>query len=318
MYRSRFIFVIFAVVLSGFATPAPAFDVTVLDAVVRLKPDWSLQARGVGAEGAPRDPEGTGVAVLAGGYIATNAHVIGDAKNVEVMLTDGRVFASKIIGRDPLTDIALLKIEADVPLLLLAPSPDLADPVCAIGNQFGLGLSVTCGVVSALARSGIGFNQIEDFIQTDASVNPGGSGGALVDADQRLVGLVSAIFTKNSDADIGVNFATSAALLMRVVTDLRDYGTVRQGRVGLDVAAVPPALQANTGGVMVTRVDVDGAAFQAGIEAADIITKIDSLRITSRAQANAAFYMVRPDDPVSISFRRGDALRTVTLTVATP
>ena len=179
MHRSSFIFAVFAVVLSGFAVPAQAFDATVLDAVVRLKPDWSLQARGVGAQGAPRDPEGTGVAVLTGGYIATNAHVIGDAKNVEVMLADGRVFASNIIGRDPLTDIALLKIEGDVPVLPLAPSPQLADPVCAIGNQFGLGLSVTCGVVSALARSGVGFNQIEDFIQTDASVNPGGSGGGI-------------------------------------------------------------------------------------------------------------------------------------------
>ncbi len=305
-------------VLSGFTVPAQAFDATVLDAVVRLKPDWSLQARGVGAQGAPRDPEGTGVAVLPGGYIATNAHVIGDAEIVEVMLADGRVFASKIIGRDLLTDIALLKIEADVPVLPLASSSNLADPVCAIGNQFGLGLSITCGVISAFARSGIGFNQIEDFIQTDASVNPGGSGGALVDADQRLVGLVSAIFTKNSDADIGVNFATSAALLMRVVTDLRDFGTVRQGRIDLGVASVPPALQANTGGVMVTRVDVDGAAYQAGIEAADIITKIDSLRITSLAQATAAFYMLRPGDPVSISFRRGDALRTVILTATTP
>lgn len=305
-------------VLSGFAVPAQAFDATVLDAVVRLKPDWSLQARGVGAQGAPRDPEGTGVAVLTGGYIATNAHVIGDAKNVEVMLADGRVFASNIIGRDPLTDIALLKIEGDVPVLPLAPSPQLADPVCAIGNQFGLGLSVTCGVVSALARSGVGFNQIEDFIQTDASVNPGGSGGALVDADQRLVGLVSAIFTKNSDADIGVNFATSAALLMRVVTDLRDFGMVRPGWVGLEVAAVPPALQADTGGVMVALIDIDGPAFQAGIEAADIITKINNLRVTSLAQATAAFYMVRPGDPVSVSVRRGDALRTVTLTVAEP
>src|SRR5690606_40595555 len=133
--------------------------------------------------------------------------------SISVRLPDGHHVPAEVVGRDAATDLALLRVEAELPPLPLAPDPALGAPVCAVGNQFGLDLSVTCGVVSALHRAGTGFNPVEDFVQTDAVVNPGASGGALVDGEGRLVGLLSAIFTMESDANIGVNFAASAALV---------------------------------------------------------------------------------------------------------
>jgi S1-C subfamily serine protease len=123
-----------------------------------------------------QEPEGTGVAIRQGGYIATNLHVVRRALSVYIRLSDGRIFPAKVVGIDPLTDIAVLKTELDIPVLIIEFKVNLADRVCTIGNQFGLDLSVTCGVVSAFNRTGTGFNPVEDFIQTDAVVNPGASG----------------------------------------------------------------------------------------------------------------------------------------------
>lgn len=290
---------------------ALALDQKVLDSVVRLKPDWSLAARGRDATGAPRDPEGTGVAVLPGGYIATNVHVIGDAEKIDVTINDGRRLPANIVGRDKMTDIALLKVDIDLPILAGVDVPPLAERVCAIGNQFGLGLSVTCGVVSARNRSGIGFNPIEDFVQTDASINPGGSGGALVDANGRLVGMVSAIFTKQSDADIGVNFATSMKLLMRVVEDLKAHGEVVRPRAGLSVQGWPSGV-----GIMTTKVDTDGPAFKAGLDAGDVILRINDRRIVTPAGFDAALFMRRPGDEITLETQRGDEKRTLTFTLS--
>jgi len=290
---------------------AKALDPEVLNSVVRIKPNWPLSARGQSADGAPRDPQGTGVVVFNNGYIATNVHVIGKATAVDVLTQDGQILAATIVGRDRATDIALLKVNADLPVLETAPPPALAAPVCAIGNQFGLGLSVTCGVVSATSRSGTGFNPIEDFIQTDASINPGGSGGALVDSQSRLVGLVSAIFTKQSDADIGVNFAASARLLMRVAKDLREHGRVILGLAGFDASVVPPRLLLGYAGVMVSKVDTKQPAFEAGLEAGDIITHIDGRLIPSQQAFNAEMFIRKPGEIVEFQVRRGDAVRNI-------
>ncbi len=289
---------------------ALALDSEVLNSVVRLKPDWPLQQRGRDASGAPRDPQGTGVVVAPGGYIATNVHVIGEAEKVDVMLEDGRILAADIVGRDPVTDIALLKIDADLPVLERADTPRLADPVCTIGNQFGIGLSVTCGVVSALSRSGMGFNPVEDFIQTDASVNPGGSGGALVDRTGRLVGMVSAIFTKQSDADIGVNFATSVPLLMRVVDDLRMHGRVVRGMTGFRAGSLPPGMAGRQSGVMIEKVTLDGPAFAAGLGAGDILTHVDGERVMTLSGLEAQLFMKRPGETLTVSYNRGKETRT--------
>ena len=299
-------------------SPSQAFDSSVLDSVVRIKPDWPAAARGTNAQGAPRDPQGTGFAVLAGGYIVTNMHVIGAAKTVDVLLQDGRQFPAEIVGRHAPTDIALLKISADLKPITHAETPDLADPVCAVGNQFGLGLSVTCGVVSATGRSGTGFNPIEDFVQTDASINPGGSGGPLLDQNTKLVGMVSAIFTKQSDADIGVNFATSTRLLLRVVTDLKDHGRVQRGQVGFRAGPVPPPLNQKTGGAMVSRVDQDGPAFQAGLDAGDIITHVNDDRITNPGALEMAIFMAAPGQEMILKTLSGDAENTISFKVSAP
>ncbi len=209
--------------MCGAAAIAKADDVfprRVLDSVVSVLPEWP------DAGARPEEPEGSAVAILPGGYLATNVHVLGRAEKVTVRYPDGRLAAADIVGQDPLTDIALLRVDRNLPVLPVAPGPALGEPVCTVGNQFGLGLSVTCGSVSALHRTGTGFNPIEDFVQTDAVVNPGGSGGALVDRQGRLVGLISAIFTKDSDANIGINFAASTALVLRIVEDLAKHGRV--------------------------------------------------------------------------------------------
>ena len=304
------------VVLSAF--PVRAFDETVLDSVVRVKPDWPIAARGRDAQGAPRDPQGTGFAILPGGYIVTNLHVIGAAKTVDILLQDGRQLPAEIVGRHAPTDIALLKVTADVSPINHAVNVSLADPVCAVGNQFGLGLSVTCGVVSAIGRSGTGFNPIEDFVQTDASINPGGSGGPLLDQNTQLVGMVSAIFTKQIDADIGVNFATSTRLLMRVVTDLRDHGRVQRGQVGFRAGPIPPPLNQNITGAMVSRVDPDGAAFKAGLDAGDIITHVNGDQITHPGALEMAIFMTAPKQMMTLKTLRGDQAATVSLMVSGP
>jgi S1-C subfamily serine protease len=157
---------------------------------------------------------------LPGGLLATALHVVDRATEITIRLRDGRRLEAQLVAGDPSSDIALLRVPEEIPVLQLASQPVLEAKVCAVGNQFGLGLSVTCGVVSATGRTGTSFNPVEDFIQTDATVNPGSSGGALLDDQGRLVGMLSAIFSKESDADIGVNFAVSSALLMRVVRDL--------------------------------------------------------------------------------------------------
>lgn len=186
--------------------------------VVSVQPTWpGYQRPGFGAP-AGTAPEGTGVAILEPGLIVTAAHVVARATEVAVRDHQGKRVPAEIMAVDPASDLALLKVKHPTrPITIAAERPANGVHVCAIANAFGLDLSITCGIVSANARSGIGFNPIEDFIQTDAAVNPGASGGALVDEKGQLVGLLSAIFTKESDANAGVNFAVSTELLLRRV-----------------------------------------------------------------------------------------------------
>lgn len=285
------------------ASVAGAFEARVLESVVALVPHWPGQPpRGTGTRDAP---EGTAVAVLPGGYLATNAHVLGRALSADIRLADGRLVGVEIVGRDPRTDIALLKAPMDFPVPETAAAPALGSRVCAVGNQFGLGLSVTCGVVSAVNRSNAGFNPIEDFVQTDAAINPGGSGGALVDTAGRLVGLVSAIFTKTSDADIGVNFAASMSLVTRVVTDLRNFGRVRVARSGLVAEPLSPGERRAASGAKIRRLIEGGAALDAGLQVGDIVTRIGERTVIHPGDVTAAFYLVRPGDTVTVHIRRG-------------
>ncbi len=184
--------------------------------IFEVEPTWpGYRKPGFGAP-AGTAPEGTGVAILRPGLLVTAAHVVSKATEVHVRAPDGTRVVATILAIDRKTDVAFLTVDLQTaPIALAETRPETGAPVCALSNAFGLGIGITCGVVSAKRRSGIGFNLTEDFIQTDASVNPGSSGGALVDLDGRLVGMLSAIFTKDSDSDIGVNFAVSTELLLK-------------------------------------------------------------------------------------------------------
>jgi S1-C subfamily serine protease len=289
----------------GLLMPPPAKAGAVADAmvsVVAVLPDWGGGYRR--QPGQPEEPEGSAVAVMPGGYFATNAHVLGPATKVDVRLPDGQLRTAIILGRDTRTDIALLKAPVDAPVPTIAAAPPAGAQVCAIGNAFGLGISVSCGVVSATRRTNTGFNVIEDFIQTDAAVNPGASGGALVDGHGRLVGLLSAIFTKQSDANIGVNFATSSALLMRVVSDLRNLGRVRFGKTGWMLRPLSAEDRRKASGARVARLDPAGAAAGAGVKTGDLVRQVDGRDVHRPADAAAALYMHRPGETATVTLER--------------
>jgi len=297
--------------------PARAFEARVLDSVVSVLPLWPGLPQGGQADLPPGvAPEGTAVAVAPGGYLATAFHVVERALSITVRLPDGRHVAAELVGSDPASDLALLKVAAELPPLPYAPEPVLGAPVCAVGNQFGLDLSVTCGVVSALHRAGTGFNPIEDFVQTDAVVNPGASGGALVDAEGRLVGLLSAIFTMESDANIGVNFAASATLLRRVVEDLQAYGRVRRGKPGLGLVELRPDERAALVGLRVRGLLPGGAAEAAGVRAGDLLTAVDGRRVVKIAEAIGAIQLKRPGEAVRLTILRDGSPQTLELILA--
>ena len=258
---------------------------------------------------------GSGVAIRDGGYIATNAHVLDRAASVSVRLFDGREVPAQIVGRDDPTDLAVLRIDETLPVLTPGPAPVLGEPVCAVGNPFGVGLTITCGVVSALHRTGMGFNPIEDFIQTDASINPGASGGALVNEKGRLVGLVTAIFTRRSDADIGINFATSLAMLNRVVDDLIAQGRVVRTAPGLQFTGLSREERRREVGVRVAGVVPGGAAARAGLKPGDVVTKIAGRTIRKRSDALAAIQLHRPGESFPLTYLRDGRPQTVTLTL---
>lgn len=325
------LFLLLAALAAIPAAPAPAMAESIdaaavaraLQSVVVVLPIW----QGVRPGFAPRTndrriaPEGSGLAILKGGYIATNDHVLGNTVAVNVRLADGRTLPARIVGRDKATDIALLKIGEDLPLLTPAGEMRVAEPVCAIGNPFGRGLSVSCGVVSAVGRSNAGFNAIEDFVQTDAAVNPGNSGGALVDGQGQLAGMVSAIFAAEpgmgaGDSNIGVNFATSVRLLRRVVVDLKENGQVLAGAIGLEVGPLSAQQNARAAGVAVVQVTGDGPALRAGIEAGDILTAIAAEPVTYAAQVRARLFLYRPGDKVTLSLLRAGQPRAATVTFA--
>ena len=298
-----------AALSTGLSGAASAFDPKIMDSVVAVLPEWPADGRSA------EEPEGTATAVLPGGFAATNVHVLGRATKVKIRLNDGRLLAAEIVGRDPPSDIALIKVPLDLPVLSVNAEPKLAERACAVGNQFGLGLSVTCGVVSAVRRTAVGFNPVEDFVQTDAVVNPGGSGGALVDAQGRMVGLVSAIFTKKSDANIGVNFAAAMPLVMRVVEDLKAHGRVKRTRSGLTVEDLSEAERATLSGARIVRIQDDSPAAAAGLKIGDIIVAMDR-PVHRSTDVTAAIYLHRPGERAEVEYLRDGARAKATLSFA--
>lgn len=302
-----------------FALPAvaePVFRQSVLQSVVTVLPVRDPAVRpSTSGDIRAEERSGSGVVIRSGGYIATNHHVVLLAERVFVRLSDGREIPADVVGSDDSTDVALLKVDENLPSLPLGGEPSVGAPVCTASDPFGVGLSVTCGVVSAVRRSGMGFNRVEDFIQTDAVLNPGSSGGALVDGEGALVGLVAAIFTRSADANIGINFAISTALVMRVVDDLIAHGAVVSTGVGLRLAPLPRPLRSSLTGLRVTAVEEGDPAEGAGLRPGDVITAIAGRTMRKRSDALTAIFLQHPGDRIELAFVRDGKPGAVTLEI---
>ena len=286
-------------VVPSHATPEES-----LSSVVSVLPVWPNETQGGMGGPAGVAPEGSGI-VLDSGLIATAWHVIEPATRINVRLADGRILPARLLAKDVRSDIAILGVDASLPPFTIGPIPELAQPVCAVGNGFGLGLSVTCGVVSARSVSNAGFNAVEDFLQTDAAVNPGMSGGALVDAEGRLVGMLSAIFASQGDTNIGINFAVSTELLTRVFEDLVADGVVQYPSAGWALAPAPREVLARVAAPVVRRVINDGPAAAAGIVPGDLILEIGARRVRTPRDAIAALAVISDfSTPIPISLER--------------
>ncbi len=242
----------------------------------------------------PRQPqrqeaEGSGVIVSADGYVLTNNHVVDGADQVTVTLSDKREMKAKVVGADAKTDIALLKLDAtNLPFVKLGSSAgvEVGDIALAMGNPFGLGQTVTMGIISAVGRGGMGIEEYEDFIQTDAAINPGNSGGALVDTKGELIGINTAILS-GSGGNQGVGFAVPIDMARQVMTQLKEKGSVTRAYLGVYFQELTPELskaldvKANTGAV-VTEVIPDGPAEKAGLQRDDVIVRLNGKPIDGR------------------------------------
>ena len=259
---------------------------------------------------------GSGVIVSPEGHILTNNHVIEDADDIEVVLADGRKTVAKVIGTDPDTDLALLKIELDkLPVIVLGTTQDLqvGDVVLAIGNPFGVGQTVTSGIVSALGRSQLGINTFENFIQTDAAINPGNSGGALVDVNGHLMGINTAIYSR-SGGSMGIGFAIPMATAQQVMQDLLKNGKVIRGWIGVepqDMSAelaesfqLPKSGQGLPEGVVITGVLKNGPAASAGIRPGDVIVKVAGTPVRNVAELLTQIAGLKPGVPTELNVLR--------------
>lgn len=261
---------------------------------------------------------GSGVIISADGYIVTNNHVIADAERLEVTLNDNRNFPATIIGADPVTDLALIKIEApDLHVIPMGDSENLkvGEWVLAVGNPFGFTSTVTTGIVSAKARNISTTTQsptrggIESYIQTDAAVNSGNSGGALVNLNGELVGINTAIYS-NTGTYAGCSFAIPTSIVQKVIADLQKFGAVQRAVLGVQFVELSPELIAEkdikgvTSGIYVAEVQDRSAAREGGLQSGDIITAINGMPTLSTAQMQEAITKFSPGDKVTVSYVR--------------
>ncbi|SEL19121.1 DegQ family serine endoprotease [Nitrosovibrio tenuis] len=274
----------------------------------------------------PERSAGSGVIVdAANGYVVTNYHVIKDAQQVIVTLKDRRQFQAKLVGTDPGTDIALLKIDAKKLQSLRLGNSDLlnvGDFVVAIGNPFGLGQTVTSGIVSALGRSGLDIEGYEDFIQTDASINPGNSGGALVNLKGELVGVNSAIIGP-SGANVGIGFAVPSVMVKAVLDQIVRFGEVRRGRLGASSEDVTHDLAASLGlastaGAIINTVEPSSPAEKAGLKAGDVIIAINGKSIRNSIDLRNKIGLMPIGETVSLELIRSGKPVTTKVKIAKP
>jgi len=249
----------------------------------------------------PQSGLGSGVIVSPGGYILTNNHVIEGADEIEVILNDARHAPAKVIGTDPDSDLAVLKIDLDkLPTIVLGSSDALqvGDQVLAIGNPFGVGQTVTSGIISALGRNQLGINTFENFIQTDAAINPGNSGGALVDTSGNLLGINTAIYSR-SGGNMGIGFAIPVSTAKLVLEGIVKDGQVTRGWIGVEPSDLSPELAETfdvktTRGVIITGVLQNGPAAQAGVHPGDVILSVDARPVADVTQLLSMVAALKP------------------------
>ncbi len=265
---------------------------------------------------------GSGVIVTKDGYILTNNHVVDGADEVKVALQDGREFTAKVIGRDPKSDVAVVKIDSkDLPAVPMADSDkvEVGDVVLAIGNPFGIGQTVTTGIVSATGRAGTLGLDYEDFIQTDAAINPGNSGGALVDAEGRLIGINTAILSR-SGGNQGIGFAIPTNLARDVMESLVKDGHVTRGYLGVMIQNVTPVLAKEFSlkaakGALVGDVTPKSPAERAGIKSGDIILNFNGKQVTDSSHLKLEVARAKPGSTVPVKILRDGSTRTLEVTV---
>ena len=271
----------------------------------------------------PQGGLGSGVIVSPEGYILTNFHVIEGAQEIEVTLSDSRKATAKLIGADPDTDLAILRIQLDrLPVIALGNSDSLqvGDRVLAIGNPFGVGQTVTSGIVSALGRNQLGINTFENFIQTDAAINPGNSGGALVDVQGNLLGINTAIYSR-SGGNMGIGFAIPVSTARQVLEGIVKDGQVTRGWLGVEPTEITPEMAETFGlkqtqGVIITGVLQDGPAAKAGIKPGDVLLRVAGKDIQNVGELLTHIASLPPGQQVKVELARLNAAMTLDVTPA--
>ena len=256
---------------------------------------------------------GSGVVVSPEGYILTNNHVIEAADEIEVALNDGRKLPARIVGRDPESDLAVLQVKPEGKLHAITfghtEQLSVGDVVLAIGTPFGVGQTVTMGIVSALGRSHLGINTFEDFIQTDAAINPGNSGGALVDTAGNLVGINAAIYSR-SGGSLGIGFAIPVSLARNVMEQIIQNGSVTRGWIGVEVQAITPELAESfslpsSGGTLISGVMRGSPADRAGVKPGDVLLAVEGRKVNDPQAMLEAIAALAPGRKAGFELRRG-------------
>ncbi len=314
----------------AFAAVAEAVSPSVVSVSVDARlPNGGMAAMPFGPFGMtpPQDDglahgNGSGVVVRPDGYILTNFHVVQHAERIEVQLQDGRRFVAQVVGADPATDLAVIRIAArDLPAASFAESSGVRPGqwAIAIGSPFGLDYTVTTGVVSSVGRGGLGMNEIEDYLQTDASINPGNSGGPLVDLDGRVIGINTMIIGRGA----GIGFAVSAELARRVATQILEHGRVRRAWIGVSFQELTPELAAafslgerSRAGALIADVVPRGPAARAGLRAGDVVVAVDGQPVREGRDLLRAVLRHDIGTSVRLEVVRDRRRRTMTLTTA--
>ena len=263
---------------------------------------------------------GSGVIVDKAGFIVTSFHVVDSVDEILILLYDGRELPASIVGTDPETDLAVLKIDTDNLQEIQFGNPnqaEIGDVVLAIGNPFGMGQTVTQGIVSATQRNGLNLSNLENYIQTDADINPGNSGGALIDAYGNLLGINAAIL--NNERSDGIGFAIPADDVQKVLTQIIEHGRVVRGWLGVEAIEVTPAIAKKlslkiSNGLLVTAIVKDGPTDLAGIVPGDIVTSINGLSVTDRHRSISQITDIIPGEPIRLVVLRNKQALEITAT----